>query len=93
MTYQNDFTLSAALLEQLTTTGTDAIPDLFRVLPSAAMQTERQNHLVPVPGKALYSSSTSRSVCSLLRRIECVHQDCSISPVGSRGRFCRGPAH
>jgi putative transposase len=49
MTYQNDFTLSAALLEQLTTTGTDAIPDLFRVLLNTAMQIERQNHLGAAP--------------------------------------------
>ena len=49
MTYQNDFTLSTALLEQLATTGTDAIPDLFRVLLTAAMQIERQHHLGAAP--------------------------------------------
>ncbi len=50
MTYHDDFTLSASLLEQrfleqLTTQGLDALPDLFRVLLNAAMQIERQKHL------------------------------------------------
>jgi hypothetical protein len=38
MTYQNDFTLSEALLEQLTTSGLDALPTLFQVLLNSAMQ-------------------------------------------------------
>ena len=49
MTYQNNFTLSAALLEQLTTSGLDALPTLFQVLLNAAMQIERQNHLGAAP--------------------------------------------
>ena len=49
MTYQNDFTLSAALLEQLTTSGFEALPALFQVLLNAAMQIERQNHLGAAP--------------------------------------------
>jgi putative transposase len=49
MTYQNDFTLSEALLEQLTTSGLEALPTLFQVLLNAAMQIERQKHLGAAP--------------------------------------------
>ena len=54
MTYQNNFTLSKALLdqqflEQLTTSGFDALPTLFQVLLNAAMQIERQKHLGAAP--------------------------------------------
>jgi transposase-like protein len=49
MTYQDDFTLSAPLLEQLTAQGMDALPELFRVLLNAAMQLERQRHLGAAP--------------------------------------------
>jgi len=49
MTYRDDSTLSEALLEQLTTQGLEALPDLFRVLLNAAMQIERQKHLGAAP--------------------------------------------
>ena len=49
MTYHDDSTLSLPLLEQLTTQGLDALPDLFRVLLNAAMLLERQNHLGAAP--------------------------------------------
>ena len=49
MTYQNDFTLSAPLLEQLSANGLDALPALFQVLLNAAMQIERQKHLGAAP--------------------------------------------
>ena len=49
MTYHDDSTLSAPLLEQLTTQGLDALPDLFRVLLNAAMLFERQKHLGAAP--------------------------------------------
>ena len=49
MTYQNDFTLSEALLEQLTASGLDALPTLFQVLLNTAMQIERQKHLGAAP--------------------------------------------
>ena len=49
MTYHDDSTLSLPLLEQLTTQGLDALPDLFRVLLNAAMQIERQKHLGAAP--------------------------------------------
>ena len=49
MTYHDDSTLSATLLEQLTTSGMDALPELFRVLLNAAMQIERQKHLGAAP--------------------------------------------
>ena len=57
MTYQNDSTLSAPLLEQLTTQGLDALPDLFRVLLNAAMQIERQKHI----GAASYERTEQRT--------------------------------
>ena len=54
MTYQDDFTLSAALtdqafLEQLSTQGLGALPDLFPVLLNAAMQIERRKDLGAAP--------------------------------------------
>ena len=54
MTYQNEFTLSEALLdqgflEQLTTSGLDALPALFQVLLNSAMQIERQKHRGAAP--------------------------------------------
>ncbi len=49
MTYQNDFTLSEALLEQLSAQGLDALPTLFQVLLNSAMQIERQKHLGAAP--------------------------------------------
>ena len=57
MTYHDDFTLSVPLLEQLTSQGLDALPDLFRVLLNAAMQIERQNHL----GAALHERTEQRT--------------------------------
>ena len=49
MTYQDDFTLSTSLLEQLSANGLDALPALFQVLLNAAMQIERQKHLGAAP--------------------------------------------
>lgn len=49
MTYQNDFTLSEALLGQISADGLDALPALFQVLLNAAMQIERQKHLGAAP--------------------------------------------
>ena len=49
MTYQNEFTLSEALLGQLTAEGLEALPTLFQVLLNAAMQIERQKHLGAAP--------------------------------------------
>ena len=49
MTYQNDFTLSAALLGQLTADGLKALPTLFSMLLNAAMQIEWQKHLEAAP--------------------------------------------
>ena len=42
MTYHDDFTLSDALLEQLSTQGLGALPDLFPVLLNAAMPQVRE---------------------------------------------------
>lgn len=49
MTYQNDSTLSEALLEQLSEQGLEALPTLFQVLLNSAMQIERQKHLGAAP--------------------------------------------
>ncbi len=37
MTYQDDFTLPAELLEQITSEGFDFLPELIRILVNAAM--------------------------------------------------------
>jgi hypothetical protein len=44
MTYQNDFTLSEALLEQLTTSGLDALPTLFQILLNHERTKELTGH-------------------------------------------------
>lgn len=56
MTYQDDFTLSEQLLEQITAQGTEFLPELIRVLVNAAMKAERQQHL----GAAPYQRSSER---------------------------------
>ena len=57
MTCHDDFTLSAALLEQLSMQGLGALPALFPVLLNAAMQIERQKHLsAALLGIGLWSS-------------------------------------
>jgi hypothetical protein len=45
MTYREDFTLPAELLEQVSTQGFDVLPELIRIVVNAAMQAERQQHL------------------------------------------------
>ena len=45
MTYNDDFTLPKAYLEQLAEGGMDYMPELIRVLLNAAMRAERQKHL------------------------------------------------
>jgi len=49
MTYQEDFTLPAELLEQVSTQGFDILPELIRIVVNAAMQAERQQHLKAAP--------------------------------------------
>ena len=53
MTYQNEFTLSEALLRQLTAEGLEALPTLFQVLLNAAMQIERQKYLGAAPHECI----------------------------------------
>ena len=57
MTYQEDCTLSAPLLELITQNGLDALPHALTVLLNAAMQAERQKHL----GVAPYERSPQRT--------------------------------
>jgi putative transposase len=45
MTYQNDFTLSTELFEQIADQGFDILPELLRIIINAAMQAERQQYL------------------------------------------------
>jgi len=45
MTYQNDFTLPAELLEQIASEGLDFLPELVRILFNAATQIEREKYL------------------------------------------------
>ena len=61
MTYQDDFTLSAALLEQLSTQGLGALPDLFPVLLNAVMQIERQKHLGAAPHERTQERTQERT--------------------------------
>ena len=57
MTYQDNSTLSLPLLEQLSTQGVEALPDLFRILLNAAMQIEREKHI----GAALHERTEGRT--------------------------------
>jgi transposase-like protein len=57
MTYQGDSTLSDQLLEQLSSQGLDALPELFRILINSAMLLERQKFL----GAAPHERSESRT--------------------------------
>ena len=45
MTYREDFTLPAELLEQVQEQGLDGLPELIRVIINTAMQAERAEHL------------------------------------------------
>jgi putative transposase len=45
MTYGEDFTLPAGLLEQVQEQGLDFLPELMRVILNAAMQAERSEHV------------------------------------------------
>lgn len=45
MTYRNDFTLPAELMEQVAEQGLDVLPELIRIVLNAAMQAERSEHL------------------------------------------------
>src|SRR5512134_763566 len=45
MTYRNDFTLPAELMEQVAEQGLEILPELIRIVVNAAMQAERSEHL------------------------------------------------
>jgi transposase-like protein len=49
MTYQDDFTLPPALLEQIAAEGLDVLPELIRIVINSAMQAERQQFLQASP--------------------------------------------
>jgi transposase-like protein len=49
MTYQNDFTVPAELMEQVQEQGLDILPELIRIVINAAMQAERSEHLHATP--------------------------------------------
>jgi len=49
MTYREDFTLPAELLEQVQEQGLDVLPELIRVIINTAMQAERSEHLKAEP--------------------------------------------
>jgi putative transposase len=49
MTYREDFTLPAELLERVSKQGFDVLPELIQVIINAAMQAERQQHLKAAP--------------------------------------------
>jgi transposase-like protein len=56
MTYREDFTLPSEILEQITSQGFEALPELIRIVINAAMQAERQQHL----NAALYQRTPER---------------------------------
>jgi putative transposase len=45
MTHQNDYTLTAGLIEEYLANGLDGIPELLRIVLNHAMQMEREKHL------------------------------------------------
>ncbi len=49
MTYRNDFTLPAELMEQVAEQGLEALPELIRIVINAAMQAERSEYLQAEP--------------------------------------------
>ncbi len=49
MTYREDFTLPAELLERVSQQGFDILPELIQVIINAAMQAERQQYLKAEP--------------------------------------------
>ncbi len=49
MTYRNDFTLPAELIEQVAEQGLEIVPELIRIVLNAAMQAERSEHLQAEP--------------------------------------------
>lgn len=49
MTYRDDFTLPAELLEQVSSQGLEILPELIRVILNVAMAAERTEHLNAVP--------------------------------------------
>ena len=49
MTYREDFTLPAELLEQVQEQGLDVLPELIRVIINTAMQAERTEYLKAAP--------------------------------------------
>ena len=56
MTYRDDFTLPAEMLEQVASQGFEVLPELIRVIVNAAMQAERQQYLRAAP----YQHTTER---------------------------------
>lgn len=49
MTYRQDFTVPAELMEQVAEQGLDGLPELIRIVINAAMQAERSEHLQAAP--------------------------------------------
>ncbi len=49
MTYHEDFTLPAELLEQVQVQGLEVLPELIRVIINTAMQAERAEYLKAAP--------------------------------------------
>ena len=45
MTYRNDFTVPAELMEQVQAQGLEILPELIRIVLNAAMQAERSEYL------------------------------------------------
>src|SRR5262249_41673579 len=49
MTYRQDFTVPAELMEQVAEHGLEILPELIRIVVNAAMQAERSEYLQAAP--------------------------------------------
>ena len=49
MTYRNDFSVPAELMEPVAEQGLEILPELLRIVVNAAMQAERSEHLQAGP--------------------------------------------
>jgi hypothetical protein len=58
MTYRQDFTLPAELMEQVAAQGLDVLPELIRIVVNAAMQAERSEHI-----RAEHYQHTPEQIC------------------------------
>jgi len=49
MTYQNNFTIPTEILEQITSSGMEGLPEMVRIIFNEAMRQERNKYLAADP--------------------------------------------